>query len=293
MISVGGITAGGSGKTPFTIALCRQLLELEPRLARPHALCILSRGYGRKSTGLVEVQVASPFAECGDEPLLIKQALPSSGVIIYADRRVSAQYAIEQLGAKLLVLDDGFQHGLLARDTNLVVVDGQRPLGNGHVLPAGPLREFSSALRVATHLIAVGDASAETRELGARFQLPLTTTVSRMTLSDDVRGQACGAFCGIARPERFFAGLEQAGAQLVYKRTFRDHHNFSSHELEATVSAAIRAGATRLVTTVKDRVRFQAMPPGLPLVTSDIELGLLAGSELRDELKLLLSRLVW
>ena len=244
-ICVGNLTAGGAGKTPVAISLAALL---RARGRRPH---ILSRGYGGSLKGPLQVDPSRHSAgEVGDEPLLLAAAAPCW---IGADRAASARAAIAA-GADLLLLDDGFQNPGLHYDVALIVVDGTYGLGNGQVMPAGPLREpVAPALQRASAVVIVG-ARATTLELG-----DLPVLAGRLAPVDareftDVR---IFAFAGIGRPEKFFATLRDVQAELVWTRGFADHHPYSEGDL-VTLDAAAQAKNATLVTTEKDWVR---LPP--------------------------------
>lgn len=242
-ICVGNLTAGGAGKTPVVLSLM-QLLRAHGR--RPH---ILSRGYGGSLGGPLQVDPARHGArEVGDEPLLLAATAPCW---IGGDRIASAHAAIAA-GADLLLLDDGFQNLALHYDVAFVVIDGGYGIGNGLVMPAGPLREpVAPALKRANAVILIG-AKATTLDLrdvpvlAARL-LPLDGT--------EFKGTPVFAFAGIGRPEKFFASLRELGAALVWTRDFPDHHPYSEGELVA-LEAAAHAKNAALVTTEKDWVRL-------------------------------------
>jgi tetraacyldisaccharide 4'-kinase len=292
VISIGGLTVGGSGKTPFVIALCQLLYDWFPELRRPHAVTVLSRGYGRVSPTLVEVQADSDYRECGDEPLLIKRAQTNVGVLVHGERRVSAQVAVEKLGARLLVLDDGFQHRQLARDADIVVVDGAHPFGNYRLLPAGPLREPVLALGRATLVMGYGAASSELTARCAQRGVPLLSAMIKAQIPPQQLGKRCFAFCGIARPTRFFAGLDAAGVDLVGMATFTDHYRYKQSDLVQIEAKARDLGADVLITTAKDAVRLAGLKPVFSLIVADIGVEISDPGALRTSLGPALSRIV-
>jgi tetraacyldisaccharide 4'-kinase len=242
-ICVGNLTAGGAGKTPVVLSLAALLRE---KGRKPH---ILSRGYGGTRKGPLQVDPARHGAsEVGDEPLLLAAAAPTW---IGADRIASARAAIAA-GADLLLLDDGFQNPALHYDIALIAIDGGYGIGNGRVMPAGPLREpIAPALLRATAAVVIGDNEA----LLALEGLPVLSAEIAPVDGAALRGARVFAFAGIGRPAKFFATLAACGADIAWTRDFPDHHSYRDGELVALAAAAQAKGAT-LVTTEKDWVRL-------------------------------------
>jgi tetraacyldisaccharide 4'-kinase len=243
VLCVGNLVAGGAGKTPVALSLA-PILHAAGKA--PH---ILSRGYGGSLEGPVQVDpVRHSASETGDEPLLLAQAAP---VWIGRDRVASARAAIAA-GAQILLLDDGFQNPTLHQDLALVVIDGAYGLGNGRVIPAGPLREpATDGLARAQAIVLIGDD----RTGIARCGKPLLTARLEPRGAADLKGQRVVAFAGIGRPEKFFATLRALGAELVAAHPFPDHHTYREVEL-ARLSAEASAQRAQLITTEKDRVRL-------------------------------------
>jgi tetraacyldisaccharide 4'-kinase len=243
-ICVGNLTAGGAGKTPVVLSLAALL---QSRGKQPH---ILSRGYGGSLNGPLRVDPARHGAsEVGDEPLLLAAAAPTW---IGADRIASATAAIAA-GADMLLLDDGFQNPALHYDVALVVIDGGYGIGNGRVMPAGPLREFvRPALRRANAAVVVGYDST-----GLSWdQKPLLR--ARLIPSGQCYDfRRVIAFAGIGRPAKFFSSLNSVGADLLKTYAFPDHHVYSERELTQMKDEERFRDAT-LVTTEKDWVRLPA-----------------------------------
>lgn len=244
-ICVGNLTAGGAGKTPVVLSLATLLRE---RGRKPH---ILSRGYGGTLKGPLQVDAARHSAiEVGDEPLLLAAAAPCW---IGADRVASARAAIDA-GADLLLLDDGFQNPALHYDVALIVIDGGYGLGNGRVMPAGPLREPAApALQRASAVVMIG-ACEKRIELG---RLPILTAQLVPIEADALKGQRVVAFAGIGRPAKFFATLRERGADIAEQKDFADHYRYAELDLH-TLDALAQANKATLVTTEKDWVR---LPP--------------------------------
>jgi tetraacyldisaccharide 4'-kinase len=242
-ICVGNLTAGGAGKTPVVLSLA-SLLRARGR--QPH---ILSRGYGGSLQGPLQVDPARHSAsEVGDESLLLAAAAPCW---IGADRVASARAAISA-GADLLLLDDGFQNPALAYDIALVVIDGGYGIGNGRVIPAGPLREpAATALQRASAVVMIGTCEKRI-ELGG---LPTLSAQLAPVEAEALRGQRVVAFAGIGRPAKFFATLTALGASLTATHAFPDHHPYSESDF-VSLAADAQAENAILVTTEKDWVRL-------------------------------------
>lgn len=246
VVCVGNATVGGTGKTPLALALIDRLAR---RGFAVHALC---RGYGGRLRGPVRVDTARHrVADVGDEALLLAAAAPT-----WAGRdRLAAARAAAAAGAEVAVLDDGLQYPRLAKLTSLLVVDAASGVGNGRVVPAGPLREpLSRARDRADAVVVVGDGvPPETLAGRPLFRLRLVPTCDAAALA----GRRMLAFAGIGRPEKFFATARAVGVDVAESRTFADHHVFTANELDALEARAATLGAT-LLTTAKDAAR---MPP--------------------------------
>ncbi|MBK6767164.1 MAG: tetraacyldisaccharide 4'-kinase [bacterium] len=282
---MGNLTVGGNGKTPFVILLAKLLQERYPLLQEQNAIAVLSRGYGRKSRKMVVVEEHSAWQQSGDEPLLIKRSVPSTLVISHANRVESAEFAVKTYGARLIILDDGFQHRPLVRDIDFVLLDADEPLGNGRLLPAGTLREPAESLSRATVLVSVGRGSA-VEPISHRFGLPLFH-VEPLPLTkswgQSVHGPAY-LVTGVARPERVVRLLTEAGITTIGHRAFRDHHKFTVSELSRLDFDARILGAKAILTTSKDALRMFSYCGCLPLVVIPYDLRLLDSSSLHTML---------
>jgi tetraacyldisaccharide 4'-kinase len=251
VLCVGNPTVGGSGKTPTALALARLLIDAgeQPFL--------LSRGYGGWLAGPVRVDPQHHRADdVGDEPPLLARGAPT---VIARDRVAGARVA-RSAGATVIVLDDGFQNPSLAKDLSILVIDARRGIGNGQVFPAGPLRApLAAQLERAQAVLMIGDGPAG--GVAAHDAEARGRTVFRGRLVPDaasvaaLAGSRVLAFAGIGDPEKFFATLRDAGADLVIARGFPDHHRFTAAEAAALLAEADRAGLS-LVTTEKDFVRL-------------------------------------
>lgn len=247
VVSIGNLSAGGSGKTPLVIRLAQLLRE------RGIAVDVLSRGYGRRSSAVEGVRPGGSADEFGDEPLLIAQSAEVP-VFVGADRYAAGALAERQGNAALHLLDDGFQHRQLARDVDIVVL--HRSEFVARLLPAGRLREGFSSLRRA-QIIAMREEDREMEpELRRRgFRQPVWWMERQLEVVG--RGRAV-AFCGIARPEEFFSALTPAGVSLAAIRAWRDHHRFTEGDLLELTHLLRETGAEGFVTTEKDFVRLPA-----------------------------------
>jgi tetraacyldisaccharide 4'-kinase len=243
VVCVGNLTAGGTGKTPIAIAIARALS------ARQSNAVILTRGYGGLTRGPVIIDAQQDLAsDVGDEALVLAAAAP---VIVASDRAAGARLA-EERGADVIVMDDGHQNFALAKDLSLVVVDSEGGFGNGHMLPAGPLREpVAQGLARADAVIVVGEGNLALPNFAKPVLRAHLVPVDVLGLS----GQRVVAFAGIGRPEKFFDTLRSLGAEIVEARGFGDHHVFSAAEM-ARLHAKARAGGAQLITTEKDFARL-------------------------------------
>jgi tetraacyldisaccharide 4'-kinase len=249
VICIGNFTLGGSGKTPTAIAVASLLASLGARPA------FLTRGYGGKSKGPVFVGKNDGAADVGDEPLLLADVAPT---MIAADRAAGAK-AIEATEATAIIMDDGFQNPGLAKDLSLIVVDAGLGIGNGLVMPAGPLRaplEAQIARADALIVVGAGGNAAPLEQAFAARSMPVLK--ARIVPRQDKRWLVVLpviAFAGIAAPEKFYATLGANGARVVAKHSFGDHHRFTRREAAALLKEAEERKAM-LVTTEKDFVRI-------------------------------------
>jgi len=260
VVSVGNLSTGGAGKTPLTIALAKALTQRGMRVD------VLSRGYGRRDKSPARVDPEGAAEDFGDEPLLIAQ---EAGVPVYvAAQRYEAGLLAEADSSLpgVHLLDDGFQHRQLHRDVDILLLNRQDWADK--LLPAGNLREPLRALNRATVLaVPVGEPELEA-ELKAWGWTGPVWRLQRTMEVPEVDGPVA-AFCGIARPVQFFAGVEAAGVQIAARLAFRDHHRYTPADLKRITDTAHGAGATALLTTEKDRVRLARLsaefPDSLPL----------------------------
>jgi tetraacyldisaccharide 4'-kinase len=263
VICLGNPTVGGAGKTPAALAVARLLLAAGQR---PF---FLSRGYGGRLRGPVQVDPAvHSSTDVGDEPLLLARLAPT---IVARDRVVGALVA-RSGGASVIVMDDGFQNPSLNKDLAILLVDGRRGVGNGLIVPAGPLRApLALQIARAQALVVVGPAAAGTATL---LQLARQRGLAifhgrlepdRNTLAALGRRQVL-AFAGIGDPEKFFATLADSGVAAAERASFPDHHRYTAAEARALVARA-EAKNLVLLTTEKDLVRLSGDPGLAALAT--------------------------
>jgi len=246
VICCGNVTVGGAGKTTLALDLGQRLL------ARGHTVHFLLRGYGGSVRGTHRVAPGDTAALVGDEALLLAAVAPTW---VGGNRAASARAAVAA-GAQVLVLDDGLQNPTLHKDLSLLVVDGASGFGNGHVLPAGPLREpvAAGAARCQAAVLVGRDLA------GVAAALPRGLPVLRARLAPGPEvtawaGRPVLAFAGIASPDKFFATLREAGAVLAGSVPFPDHHAYSDRDLGMLLDRARELGAVP-ATTPKDAVRL-------------------------------------
>jgi tetraacyldisaccharide 4'-kinase len=255
VLCVGNYHVGGAGKTPATLALVHLLREMG------ETPVVLSRGYGGALHGPVNVDPKHhTVADVGDEPLMMARDVP----VVVARDRVDGAAMARSRNASVILMDDGFQNPAIVKDASLIVIDGGRGLGNGRVLPAGPLRApLPPQLARTDALIVVGTGTAADQI--AKTIAAQDGPVLRAHLVPDesvvaaLRSKPVLAFAGIGDPAKFFATLRRSGIEVSVERPFADHHPFSQSEVEALLAEAGRDGLTP-VTTEKDFVRLRAMP---------------------------------
>lgn len=265
VLCVGNPTVGGVGKTPLALALARAAIGMGRKPG------FLSRGYGGRGGGLVAR--GDRASEVGDEPLLLAEAAP---VWVGADRAGGAE-GLARIGCDLLIMDDGFQSRRLRPDLALLLVDGARGLGNGRVLPAGPLRApFDAQLALADGLVVVetgrGRDGADGAVAGARARgVEVLTARIAPENGGDFQGRPVVAASGLGDPDRFVAMLEACGARVVARRDFPDHHPFTDQDVAALRALAAAHGAP-VVTTAKDAVRLDGrLPHEVLRITATLE----------------------
>ncbi len=285
VVSVGNLTAGGTGKTPLVQYIARWFARKSFRIA------ILARGYGRISEG------------ADDEDLLSEMQLENAVRLAGKDRVASGRRALAEYKAELLLLDDGFQHYRIQRGLDVVAVDATRPFGNGCRLPRGLLREAPDALRRADLIVLTRTDQVPPEELdGLRARLgPAVETVHKPVLVrnlsarkqtglDWLRGRAVFAFCGVGNPDSFRRTLQSLGAEVVMFRAFDDHHAYTAQDVKRLNAEAQEFMAEALITTEKDATKVKAAGFDLPLTALRVEIEVVRNEDLLEERLLAVAR---
>jgi tetraacyldisaccharide 4'-kinase len=255
VICLGNLTVGGAGKTPAALAVAHLLLAARER---PF---FLSRGYGGMLEGPVRVDPGFHHAaDVGDEPLLLARLAPT----IVARDRVAGAKTARLGGAGVIVMDDGFQNPSLGKDLAILMVDGQRGIGNGRILPAGPLRApLDFQIARAQAIIVVGPPDGAARVLASARRHRVSVFNGRLEPDRNslaaLAGRKVLAFAGIGNPEKFFATLAEAGIAVGERVSFPDHHRYTSADAQALIARAEAANLV-LITTEKDHVRLAGDP---------------------------------
>ncbi|MDF1577438.1 MAG: tetraacyldisaccharide 4'-kinase [Desulfurivibrionaceae bacterium] len=288
VISIGNLTMGGTGKTPMTIYVADRLQGAGYRPA------IISRGYGGKARQAVNL--VSDGARClldagqaGDEPRLMAENLPGVIVATGVNRAAAADFAVRELGADIIVLDDGFQHLGLRRDLDLVLFKAPVFMGNGRVFPGGDLREPVDALARADGFVVTG-VDRRNRAAADEFKSflerdfpgrPVFMAEYRLKSLTDRQGAVAGpevfdqklyGFCGLAEPGGFLLTVSDQGISLYGFSVFADHHPYSGADLAALVEDAGRYGCDGLLTSEKDMVKLKGLSCPLPIYSLNVEL---------------------
>ncbi|TKT42610.1 tetraacyldisaccharide 4'-kinase [Rhizobiaceae bacterium LC148] len=249
VICVGNFTVGGAGKTPTAIALARAAVEkgLKPGF--------LTRGYGGSLDVTTIVEAGHHRAEeVGDEALLLAR----EALTVISRRRVEGAHKLVAEGVDLIIMDDGFQSARLVLDFALVVIDTVRGVGNGHLVPGGPVRApIPEQMRQLSALLKVGSGNAADALVrqASRAGKPIYVASLKPRGDNALEGRPVLAFAGIADPEKFYRTVESLGGQIAARRSFPDHHYFSEDEISDLIADAEKENLL-LVTTAKDAVRL-------------------------------------
>ncbi len=283
VISVGNLTAGGTGKTPFVAYLANWFREQNVRVG------LLSRGYRAHSD------------QGNDEKLVLDRLCPNVPHLQNPNRVESAQQAVSEHGCQLLLLDDGFQHRRLARDLDIVLIDALNPWGYGNLLPRGLLREPMSGLRRADLVVLTrADQCSSEQRQHIREQIAAvrqsdecvevafrpTSLVNSVGETQELaacHGQEIMAFCGIGNPRAFRQTLNDAGLKVASLQAFADHHHYSASDLNELAQAAERSNVATVMTTLKDLVKIDRVQLShCPLWAVNIEAEVVIGDDWLD-----------
>ena len=250
VVCIGNITAGGTGKTPVSISIAK-LLATE--MYHPF---FVSRGYGGKLQDVIVNNKKHTAKDVGDEPLLLSKQAP---VVVNANRYAAAQKAVEQ-GADIIIMDDGFQNPSLHKDLSFLVFDGNYGIGNGKIIPSGPLRETLDDGTIRADAIII--LGKDKHDLAKRCGLPAFFGHTE-AVQTTINNQDVVAFAGIGHPQKFYHTLKQQGFNVVKTIDFPDHHFYTREELENIINEAKKLNA-QIYTTSKDFVKIP------PLYSQDI-----------------------
>ena len=300
-ISVGNITAGGTGKTPLVARVAEILAE------KGETVCILTRGYGRKnprSRVLVSdaKNVLADAATGGDEPVELARKLIGKAIVVAdADRVSAAKWALDEFGITIFVLDDGFQHRRAKRDLNIVCVDATNPFGNGKMLPAGILREPLKNLKradvvVLTRANLVEDIENLRSQISdLKSGLPVFMAENKIWnvigLDDFLAGNSkrqsvekipALAFCALGNPGNFFEQLRRENYEISVRKVFSDHHSYTQNDIANLETVAGNSNVEALLTTAKDAVKLNRFKFTIPCFVVEIQLMLDDDKSFRD-----------
>jgi len=296
VISIGNLTVGGTGKTPFTLYVARFLHQKDFRVA------VLSRGYKRKKRRALTVvsdgeKIFSPPRYGGDEPYLIARSLAGVAVVVHPNRYRAGRWAEESFGAEVHLLDDGFQHRRLWRDVDILLLDGNESQQELHLFPRGRLREPLKGMKRADIIVITNsilgqrpspvlEALKEQNPTAPLFHSQrllrglFWVKGDREVKETPFRTRRIVSFCAIAQPLYFEEDLRRLQLEIVRSLRFRDHHWYKQREVDAVVSTARQLGAEAVVTTEKDALRLGHLELGdLPFLYLKI------GAKIREEEK--------
>ncbi len=255
VICIGGITAGGAGKTPLALHIGEHYKTLGVNA------WFLSRGYKGKLKGPIQVKPSAHTSQdVGDEPLLLARVLPT---VVAKNRLQGARFAARQ-GAQIIIMDDGFQNPYIEKTLSLLVMDGGTGVGNGRLIPAGPLREKPAAAFARAQAIVITNPSGNIPPTPHR-KLLLKAITTPQESEPGIRGKKVFAFCGLAYPQKFFDTLNALGAHIAGQKIFADHYQYTDADIDALATHARQQDAL-LVTTSKDEARLSARARSLVTV---------------------------
>lgn len=291
-ISIGNITTGGTGKTPLVAYVAEILADAGEKV------CILTRGYGRASSGQVLVsdgeQVLVDANTGGDEPVELARNLIGKAIVVAdADRVAAAAWAKEKFGVTAFVLDDGFQHRRARRDLDIVCIDATNPFGGGRVLPAGSLREHLESLSRAHAIVLtrceltddLREVTSKIKTLNAETEVFRSSSVTYRLAElakflgvekDDEpplsQQSSALVFCGLGNPDTFYRSARRAGYNLTATETFRDHYFYTQADIDTLHRTAREQKIEMLLTTAKDAVKLSGLNFSIPCFVMEIQI---------------------
>jgi tetraacyldisaccharide 4'-kinase len=298
VISVGNLTVGGSGKTPFVELVVRKLV--------PRKAGILSRGYGGKSGEPIHVvsdgsSLSAPPPVSADEPYMLARKLKGVPVVCAPNREDGAAFMAQRFGLDAIVLDDGFQRRSVHRDLDILLIDANAPFATARLIPLGILREpVTGAMRADVIVITNAQGAGKGRIEGLKKEIatavgaskPIVTAGGRCTGFFGIDGSRVSApngpalvFCGIANPDRLEGSLRNEGVTIAGRMTFADHHQYSQDDMSMIFREAENLKATAIITTEKDAVRLLSLKFSEgwpPLVYAGYETFIIEGEDLLD-----------
>jgi tetraacyldisaccharide 4'-kinase len=296
VISVGNITTGGTGKTPFVVWLYKQITQNSKLKTQNHKCAILTRGYKAAQNSKLKTQNYT------DELAILTKNCPEAEVIVNPDRVEGAKLAINNFGADLLIMDDGFQHRRLHRDLDIVMIDATCPFGYGRMLPAGLLREPISALKRADAVV-ITRCDQTTPERLNIIEEKLQKQNANLTIARTIHAPNCAkttndekislenlktnkvfALCGIGNPQSFLKTIHAIGAKVVGSKIFNDHYQYTADCLNTIYTKACDCGADLILTTEKDWSKINMLEDlrgneALKMAYLAIEVKFLAGEQ--------------
>ena len=276
VVSVGNLSVGGSGKTPFVILL-GELLK-----ARGVPFNILSRGYGRQTRGVLLVDPGGSSRDFGDEPLLMARRLDVP-VVLGEDRYQAGLFAENKFGPHLHLLDDAFQHRTLARDFDIVLVTADD--ARDRLLPAGRLREPLTALKRADAVVLTGGAAPDLFPVDGKLVWRVRRGISPQNVPPNPV-----AFCGIARPQNFVLQLRKASIEPAAEAIYRDHHAYTENDIRELLALKAKTEAGGFVTTEKDAINLGPYYSALqPLAVVAVRMDLVDAANALDTMLRILS----
>ncbi len=288
VISVGNITTGGTGKTPLVIWLCKFLQQ------KGIPCAVLTRGYKTHTQTRVTI----------DEPVILAESCPDAKIIVNPNRVEAAAEAVNKFGAKVLIMDDGFQHRRLHRDLDIVTIDGTCPFGYGKLLPAGLLREPVASLKRADAAVVTRCdqiSESELSQIEKKLQLinpdmviarsihnPICakSVIDEEITIEQLRSRKIFAFCGIGNPGTFLNTIKSTGANLVGSKIYNDHYHYTDSDIDDIHGQANRLEADLILSTQKDHTQYAIhnMQYEIPFAYLVIELKFLTGEDKLKEL---------